>query len=127
MYAVLDTNVLVSSLWSPDSGPAKIVALMQNGVLVPCYDSRILTEYQDVLRRPKFQFSKWEVDALLDQIEKDGLSVVPLPLTQPFTDEDDRKFFEVAKHCNAQLITGNLRHFPQDDLVVSVADFLYSV
>jgi putative PIN family toxin of toxin-antitoxin system len=124
MYAVVDTNVLVSALWSEGSGPARVVAMIQNGALVPCYDSRILIEYQDVLGRPKFKFSKWEVDALLEQIERDGMSVVPRPLAIHFIDEDDRKFYELAKHCNAKLITGNLRHFPKDTLVVSVADFL---
>ena len=39
-------------------------------------------------------------------------------------DEEDKKFYEVAKYCNAKLITGNSRHFPKDPLVVTVTDFL---
>ena len=45
-------------------------------------------------------------------------------LNIPFADEDDRKFYEVAKQVNAKLITGNLKHFPEDPLVTTAADFL---
>ena len=124
MLVVIDTNVLVSALWSKNGAPAQILALIQNGRLTPCYDSRILAEYWRILRRPKFDFSEWEISGVLTQIESDGVSVVPYPIRVPFADEDDRKFYEVAKHCNATLITGNLKHFPKDGLVRSAADFL---
>ena len=124
MFAVLDTNVLVSAFWSRDGKPARIIALVQNGVITPCFDFRIIEEYRGVLQRKKFGFEKGEINQFLSQIENDGLSVVPVPLSIPFVDEADRKFFETAKHCNARLITGNVRHFPQDILVVSPADFL---
>lgn len=56
MNIVLDTNVLVSALWSADSKPALIV----NGVLsrrfTVCYDYRILNEYYAVLKRPQISF-----------------------------------------------------------------------
>jgi putative PIN family toxin of toxin-antitoxin system len=124
MRVVLDTNVLVSALWSKRSEPARLVALVQNGILIPCYDHRILSEYNDVLRRDKFGFTEWEVTDLLNQLEYDGLSVVPAPLNIRFVDEDDRMFFETAKYCNAKLITGNQKHYPRDPLVVSVSGFL---
>lgn len=38
--------------------------------------------------------------------------------------EDDRKFHEVAVHCNARLVTENLKHFPKDGVAVSVAELL---
>ena len=127
MLVVIDTNVLVSALWSKSGVPAQVLALMQNRRLTPCNDSRILAEYWRVLRRSKFDFSEWEITGLLTQIEGDGVSVVPCPLPLPFIDEDDRKFSEVAKHCNATLITGNIKNFPKDELVQSVADVLASL
>ena len=51
-------------------------------------------------------------------------AVVPRPLDIPFTDEADRKFYEVSKQCGAILITGNSRHFPEEALVQSVPVFL---
>jgi len=127
MLVVVDTNVLVSAFWSKDGAPARILALIQNGRLTPCYDARVLSEYREVLLRSKFGFAEWEVSGILSQIENDGMSVVPCPSDAHFVDEDDRKFFEVAKHCNAVLITGNLKHFPKDDLVQSVTGFLSSL
>ncbi len=124
MLAVIDTNVLVSALWSKNGAPARVLSMVIAGSLTPCYDFRILSEYREVLARPKFQFTIGEVNALLDWIVDRGYSVVAEPLDVRFTDEADKKFYEVAKACNALLITGNIKHFPPDPIVMSVARFL---
>lgn len=126
MLVVMDINVLVSALWSRNGSPAKVMAMVLNGTIVPCYDYRILDEYRTVLRRPKFRFNEGEVKELIGFIETEGISVVAEPLDISFTDKADKKFYEVAKHCNAKLITGNPKHFPEDSLVITVADFLDS-
>lgn len=41
-----------------------------------------------------------------------------------FMDEADKKFYEVAKFCGAKLITGNTKHFPNDEIVLTVSEFL---
>ena len=124
MNIVLDTNVLVSALWSSDSKPGYIVNAVIAGRFTACYDYRILDEYERVLRRAKFGFLPWEVDYLLEPIVRGGLSVVPEPLIDiPFADESDRKFLEVARFCNAVLITGNMKHYPQDAQIMTVAEF----
>lgn len=124
MLVVIDTNVLVSALWSKDGAPARVISMVLSGTLVPCYDYRIISEYRHVLQRPKFEFSEGEVNALLDWIESNGRSVAAEYIARKFTDEEDKKFYEVAKSCEAKLITGNLKHFPKDPLVVSVSEFL---
>ena len=124
MQVVIDTNILVSALWSKNGAPASIISMVINVSIVPCYDYRILSEYREVLRRPKFQFSNGEINSLLDWIESCGRSVVADPIEESFTDEADKKFYEIAKFCQAKLITGNIKHFPQDPLVVTVAEFL---
>lgn len=124
MLVVIDTNILVSALWSENGAPAKVVSMVLRGPLIPCYDYRILCEYREVIQRPKFRFSKGEINSLLEWIENYGQSVVADPIGDAFFDEADRKFYEVAKFCGATLITGNLKHFPADPLVVSVTDFL---
>lgn len=124
MLVVIDTNILVSALWSSSGAPARAVGLVLSGQLIPCYDHRIMVEYRQVLQRPKFRFRPAEINALLDWFKQTGRSVVPAPVDIPFVDEADRKFYEVAKYCNAILITGNLKHFPNDDSVMSVSDFL---
>ena len=124
MNIVLDTNVLVSALWSSDSKPGYVVNAVIAGRFTACYDYRILDEYERVLRRAKFGFLPWEVDYLLEPIVRGGLSVVPEPLIDiPFADESDRKFLEVAKCCDAVLVTGNMKHYPQDAQIMTVAEF----
>ena len=124
MLVVIDTNILVSALWSKNGAPARAVGLVLSGQITPCYDHRIMLEYRQVLQRPKFQFRSSEINALLDWFKQSGRSVVPAPVDASFVDEADRKFYEVAKYCGAVLITGNLKHFPNDDAVMSVSDFL---
>ena len=124
---VIDTNILVSALWSENNNPAKIINLVFNQKIKPCYDYRILLEYKEVLERPKFKFSKEQIYNMLSGIECLGIGVVPIPISIKFIDEDDKKFYEVAKFCNATLITGNLKHFPNDNIVMSALDFLRSV
>ena len=124
MLVVIDTNIIVSALWSRNGAPARILSLIISGDLIPCYDYRILSEYKEVLTRPKFKFTSGEVNALLDWIAYNGRSVVAEPLNVDFTDEADKKFYEVAKFCDAKLITGNIKHFPKDKAVMTVSEFL---
>ena len=55
---VLDTNILVSALWSKGGIPSKIVKMVLERELVICYDFRIMNEYKNVLNRPKFSFNE---------------------------------------------------------------------
>lgn len=124
MLVVIDTNILVSALWSHNGAPARVLSMIISGTLIPCYDYRILNEYRDVLTRPKFKFSNGEVNALLEWIVDNGRSVIAEPLDVAFTDEADKKFYEVAKFCGAKLITGNIKHFPNDEIILTVSEFL---
>lgn len=124
MNIVLDTNVLVSALWSPWRKPGEIVGAAIAGHFDICYDFRIVEEYERVLRYPKFGFADWEIAALLEPLLRQGVSVAARPLPEvPFTDESDRKFYEVARFCRVPLVTGNLAHFPGEDWIMSVAAF----
>lgn len=129
MKIVLDTNVLVSGLLSAYGAPAEIVRMAASGVLELCYDSRILTEYREVLLRPRFAFAPGHVAALLRQIEAGGHLVAPSPLPHRLPDPDDEPFLEVAAASGARfLVTGNLRHYPagkrQGVKVVAPAQFI---
>ena len=121
---VLDTNVIVSAFWSRNGAPARVVDMVLCSQITPCFDHRILYEYREVLSRPKFGFSQNEIRAFLDWFETVGLSLTAAPSDIPFTDESDKKFYEVAKNAHAILVTGNLKHFPKDPCVMSVAEFL---
>ncbi len=129
MRIVLDTNVLVSGLLTPFGAPAQIVRMVASGHLVLCHDARVLVEYEDVLRRPKFDFAEEAVVALLDQIRDEGTSMAGVPLPEALPDPDDEAFLEVALESGAEaLVTGNLKHYPSESRqgmsVVSPREFL---
>lgn len=129
MNIVLDTNVLVAGLLTPFGPCGEIVRMVSSGELTLSLDARILTEYQEVLDRPKFKFDKDKVAALLDHIEHRGVTVASSPLPQPLPDIDDEPFLEVAIAARAIcIVTGNQVHFPtelcQGVIVLSPSDFL---
>ena len=121
MRIVLDTNVLVSGLFTPFGASAQIVRMVASGHLVVCYDARILAEYEEVLHRPKFDFPEPAISGLLDQIEREGIAIATAPLATALPDRDDEPFLEVAVAANAEtpddsvpLVTGNTKHFPEE-------------
>ena len=125
MNIVLDTNVLVSAAWSPGHNASSILYAAFAGIFTVCYDYRILEEYERVLRYPRLQFTEWEINAILEPIIKSGIAVIAPPIPEVSFDRDisDRKFYEVAKFCDAVLITGNLSHFPQEPDIISPGEF----
>ena len=125
---VLDTNVLVSAILA-SGPPAIIVDLVANGYLRPIYNDHIITEYCKVLYRPKFGFMPLKVDRLIDDIVRTGVAVEVIPSTIPMIDEDDRKFYDVAKISQTILVTGNIKHFPKESFIITPASFLkvYSI
>jgi len=129
MMIVLDTNVIVSGLLRPFSKAASILRLIADGTVHLAYDLRLLSEYRDVLNRPKFNFAKEDVEAFLDQIEQEGLLVSVKPLKVNLPDPDDEPFLEVALAGRVEaIVTGNKRHFPRREYegvkILSPAEFL---
>ena len=121
---VLDTNVLVSAFWKRASNTGKIIDMVVTRQLIPCYNAKILLEYQEVLNRPKFKFSSSDVNNLLELIKIEGISMIAQQSSIPFVDESDRKFYDIAIACGAYLITGNLKHYPNELIILTPAQFL---
>lgn len=57
IYAVIDTNVIVSALLSHNSGAAtvQVFGAIFESKICPLFNEDIIDEYIDVLNRPKFQ------------------------------------------------------------------------
>ncbi|MCR4339928.1 MAG: putative toxin-antitoxin system toxin component, PIN family [Gemmatimonadaceae bacterium] len=110
---VIDTNVLVSGILSRIGPPGRIVESLIQGTLVTLYDSRIVAEYEGVLRRPRLRLPLSMVIVLLDSIQIGGFAVAALPLPGVvLPDVTDLPFLEVAAAGAADyLITGNGPHF----------------
>ena len=98
IYAVIDTNVLVSALitHNPLSATAKVVRLLLDGSFTPLYDSDVIEEYQEVLNRPKFRLVEGVADALISHIIEHGIVASRVPFHEPMPDEDDRVYYEIA-------------------------------
>lgn len=129
IYAVIDTNVLVSGLISPNGNEALLILAINQGMVTPCFSREILEEYSAVLLRPKFGFSSKEIEPLLAVLRRQGRLIDPAPMPPRSTDPEDDKFIACALASKSDfLITGNKRHFPQEHLdatkVVSAPEFL---
>jgi putative PIN family toxin of toxin-antitoxin system len=128
MIVVLDTNIIISGLLNPFGAPAAVLRLAASGIIRPAHDFRILTEYREVLSRPRFGFPPEAVDELIRHIEEEGLPVTPRTLPFRLPDPWDEPFLEVAFEAGAEaLITGNKRHFRgshRGPAVLTPAEFL---
>lgn len=128
-YAVIDTNVLVSSLLTKrqDSPTSRVIDAVASGDIVPLYSDEILSEYEEVLRRPKFPFSTKAVRGLINMVRELGIRVEPSPTGEVLPDMDDLVFYEVVmerRDDGAYLVTGNLRHFPKRSYIVTPAEMM---
>lgn len=127
IYAVLDTNVLVSALLSKsaESTISRLIHAVIDGRITPMYSDEIIDEYKKVLSRDKFHFSQELQEALINRILNTGLDSERIHFDEIMPDEDDRVFYEVTLSRNdAFLVTGNQRHFPVSPIVVTPAEML---
>jgi putative PIN family toxin of toxin-antitoxin system len=127
IYAVIDTNVLVSAPITHNSlsATAKVVRLLLEGGFVPLYESNIIEEYQEVLHRSKFKLLPDVADAIISYIKEHGIETSRTAFQELMPDEDDRVFYEVSLSVDDSfLVTGNLKHYPQTPKVISPADFI---
>ena len=127
IFAVIDTNVLVSALLSKhlDSSTVIVRNYLLEGCIVPLYNDEILEEYTEVPHRPKLQLPSEQVDIILEAIAKIGIMMERTKSNEVFPDPKDAVFYEVVlSKDGAYLITGNIRHFPKTSIVVSPSEFL---
>ena len=127
IYAVIDTNVLVSSRLSknPLAATVKVISKMIDGLITPVYNEEMLAEYTEVLHRKKFKFREEDIQVLLDFISEYGIHTDRIPYDGNMPDEKDRPFYEVSLSMeDSFLVTGNLKHFPQTPKVVTPAELI---
>lgn len=127
VFAVYDTNVIVSALISKRSDSAVVLALqiLLAGDVTPLFNKEIIKEYKKVLQRERFNLPKDHIARIIRQIENNGISAERVNSEESFPDKDDVVFYEVAlSKEGAFLVTGNLKHFPKTPIVVTPAEFL---
>ena len=126
-FAVIDTNVIVSALLSRkrDAATVRVLKAVQNGLILPLVHQQIIDEYKDVLCRPKFRLPNQLVYAITEQIKSTGLFLDRTQSNEIFPDPKDVVFYEVAlSKKDSFLVTGNIKHFPKNPIVVSPAEIM---
>lgn len=127
IYAVIDTNVLVSALitHNPQVATSTVVRLMYQGAFTPLYDGDVIEEYREVLHRDKFKLLPGVVDSLISYVIEHGVEMSRTTFPEPMPDEDDRVFYEIAlTNEDSFLVTGNLKHYPNTPKVITPSEFL---
>lgn len=110
---VLDTNVIVSALLQPAGPPAQIFILAIGGSIRMCLSGSVYAEYEEVIKRPRFQRTDDVIAGTLRTIREKGYWVRPTIPIRACSDPDDDVFLECAHASGAAyLITGNRKHFP---------------
>ena len=129
VYAVIDTNVMVSAMLSShdDAATVCVVEKLFTGEIIPLYSAEILEEYYVVLHRDKFPFSDDEVSGMLSAIERFGIRVDAASSGETLPDMKDLPFYEAVlekRDAGAYLVTGNIKHFPQKPFIVTASQML---
>ena len=78
-------------------------------------------------RKKKYDLSESAIQTVLNAIRRFGIEVFPKPTGEIFIDEDDIIFYEVAmekRDDNAYLVTGNMKHYPVRDFIVTPAEMI---
>lgn len=127
IYAVIDTNVLVSALLTgnPLSPTKKILNMITSGNITPLINDDVIAEYNEVLHRSKFPFKSQDVDNLIFFIRIVGEDTSRTTFAESMPDESDRVFFEITLSVeDSFLVTGNLKHYPRKPQVITPAEFI---
>ena len=128
-YAVIDTNVVLAALLSKksDSATVKVIKAVMDGKIIPLIHDDILAEYEDVLHRDKFHLQPATIQTVLRAFRIYGLEITPQKSDEIFPDLDDQIFYEITlakQDDNAYLVTGNQRHYPVRNFIVSPAQMI---
>ena len=112
---VIDTNIIVSSLIQRGYPNLILNELFIERKFQLCLSDELMTEYYEVLSRPKF--SKYQdflirAEMLLAEIETRAVKFIPSVKLQLIADVDDNMILELADECSADfVITGNTNDF----------------
>jgi putative PIN family toxin of toxin-antitoxin system len=139
LRVLVDTNVWVSAVLSPEGPPARIVDALRRGCFVPVVADELLDEVRDVLGRPRIrrhrQITDGDVTELLALLRDRAVIAIPTGTLHVCRDPDDDYLVETAILGGARFAVSRDDDLKRDlDLtvrlrsqgieVVSVAQFL---
>ncbi len=108
--------------------PGFILEFALNGIIIPVFNNDIISEYRTVLMRPKFHLTAEIINDLIQTLEYCGEYIKPERLDINLPDPKDVIFYEVVmekrKENTAYLVTGNIKHFPEEFFIVTPREML---
>lgn len=108
MRVVLDTNIMISSILSPQGISAKILDLAKQMRFEILASEAILQEYEAALNysdvKKRHGYTSTEITALVEGFYEFAAVVVPSEKLDIIDDPDDNKFLECAIEGNGEII-----------------------
>ena len=112
---IIDTNVIVSSLIQKSYPHSIIYDLFIGDKIYLCISASLMSEYYNVLERPKFlRFQEFTTKArnVLSNVELKAIRYTPRVVLDLISDKGDNKILELAEECSADfIVTGNTTDF----------------
>ena len=128
VYAVIDTNVIVSAFLKSASVPRLVLDYVFAGEIIPLFNEEIVSEYKEVLNRPKFHFPKEAIDVAINKIKEIGIHYDATVVNEKLPDPKDVVFYAVTMNARNEkdtyLVTGNIKLFPEKSFVVTPQQML---
>jgi putative PIN family toxin of toxin-antitoxin system len=123
--AVIDTNIIISAMLSPNGNPAAIMKhIFDSNEIQMFLTTKIIDEYERVLSYKKLKIDNETKTFTISLLLKIGKMIDPIVSDILLPDESDRVFYDTAKTSGSILITGNIRHYPDESFIMSPTDFL---
>ena len=124
VHAVIDTNVLISSLITADfdSPTVSVIREIRDGGIIPIYSDYLLAEYHEVLSRSKFRIPEDIIEHIIEMFIDRGVKIEPDEEFVMMPDPDDIPIFLITmqtRELDSYLVTGNTKHYPAADYVVT--------
>lgn len=112
---VIDTNIIVSALLSPTGKASIFMADVFDEKYEVIITESIFREYEDVLKRPKFQIDDDIISFVLNWFLENSIFVEVDESDYPkdeMPDAKDAPFYVAARCTGSMLVTNNIKHYP---------------
>ncbi|MCL1858867.1 MAG: putative toxin-antitoxin system toxin component, PIN family [Oscillospiraceae bacterium] len=121
---VVDTNIIISAAISVNGNPAVIMDLVSDKAIQAYYNDEILDEYKRVLAYERLKIDPAKQVEIIEKIKEVGILIKPEKSNLPLPDESDRIFYDTAQEVGAILITGNIKHYPDEEFILTPSEYI---
>lgn len=119
MRVVIDTNIIVAAALNPSGGCYSFMNRVMAGDYEVIVTKEIFDEYDEVLHREKFKLDEDEIDFFIGWFKRNALLVEINKIDYTGAEVPDKKdipFYIAAKATRSKLVTGNIKHYPVEEM-----------